>query len=125
MPLLMIKTSVSLSEEKKEAFLKAATKVLVDLGKKESHAMVLLEKVDASMGGEIGPTALAEFRSMVFPSHEQNNMMSEKLCRLFEEMLGVPGDRVFVNIVQVPQSCWGWKGGIVVWDNPSKKWVVR
>ena len=125
MPLLMIKTSVSLSEEKKEAFLKAATKVLVDLGKKESHAMVLLEKVDASMGGEIGPTAFAEFRSMVFQSHEQNNLMSEKLSQLFEEMLDIPSERVFIHVVQVPQSCWGWKGGIVVWDNPSKKWVVR
>jgi len=125
MPLLIIKTSVSLRKAEKEAFLKAATKVLVDAGKKKSHAMVLLEKVDASMGGEVGPTAFAEFRSMVFQTHEQNNDLSENLCTLFEEMLGVPSERVFINITQVPESCWGWKRGIVVWDNPSKQWVVR
>ena len=125
MPLLTIKTSASLSEEKKKTLLKAATKVLVDLGKKESSAMVLLETVDASMGGKLEPVAVAEFRSMIFQSHEQNNLMSEKLCRLFEEMLDIPNDRVFIHVLHVPEPSWGWKGGIVVWDNPSKKWVVR
>jgi phenylpyruvate tautomerase len=125
MPLLKVMTSVKLSEEKTKNFLKDATEVLVSLGKKESHAMVVLEKVDASMGGEQGPTVFAEFRSMVFQTHEQNNEMSNKLCELFRNELNVPIERTFINIIQVPESCWGWQGGIVVWDNSLKKWVVR
>jgi len=51
MPLMIIKTSAIFSEEKANEVLKAGTKVLADLGRKESHAMVLLQKVDGMMGG--------------------------------------------------------------------------
>ena len=125
MPLLKIMTSVKLSEEETTNFLKKATEALVSLGKSESHAMVLLEKVDASMGGEQGPTVFAEFRTMVVPTHEQNNEMSNKLCELFKNELKVPSERTYIHIIQVPESCWGSQGGIYVWDNPLKEWVVR
>lgn len=125
MPLLKIMTSVKLSEEKTTSFLKNSTEVLVSLGKPESHVMVVLEKVDASMGAEQGPTVFAEYRSMVVPTHEQNNEMSDKLCELFRNELKVPSERTYINIIQVPESCWGWQGGIVVWDNPLKEWIVR
>jgi phenylpyruvate tautomerase PptA (4-oxalocrotonate tautomerase family) len=126
MPLMIIKTSVSVPENKKEALLTSATKVLVEAaGKKESHVMVLLEKVDASMGGKVGAVAFVEIRSLIGLTHAVNHDISERVCDLLEEMLGVPGDRIFMNFTSVPESAWGWDHGIVVWDHDQKKWVIK
>jgi phenylpyruvate tautomerase len=126
MPLMKIQTSTPVSAERKQAFLKEATKIMVEAaGKKESHVMIVLEQMEASMGGEMGPTAFAEVRSMVGLTHEVNNNVSARLFELLEKELGVPNERFFINFIQIPEGCWGWKGGVVVWDHPQKKWIIK
>ncbi len=125
MPLMMIRTSVSLPESKAEEVLKAATKVIADLGRSESHAMVLIEKVYGSMGGKPGPVAFVEFRSMVGLTHEFNHKLSERLTPVLENLLGVPAHNVYINSVAIPENAWGWEGGISVWSYPQKKWIVE
>jgi phenylpyruvate tautomerase PptA (4-oxalocrotonate tautomerase family) len=124
MPLMIIRTSVSIPEAKKEELLKGATKVLVDAGKAESHVMVLLEKVDASMGGKVEPAACVEVRSMVGLTHEFNHKISEGICALLEKMLGISGHNIYLNFIPVSEGAWGWDRGITVYNYAQKKWVI-
>jgi phenylpyruvate tautomerase len=126
MPLLTIKTSVPVANEKKEELFKRATKMLVEAaGKNEANVMIYIEHCDGCMGGTIGPVAFAEIRSMVGLTHEVNNKISDRLCSLLNEMLGIPGENIYLNFVTVPETTWGWNHGIVVWDNPQKKWLIK
>ncbi len=125
MPLMMIKTSVELSESKAQEVLKAATKVIAALGRQESHAMVLLEKVYGSIGGKPGPMAFVEFRSMVGLTHEFNHKLSAQLTPVLENLLGISGHNIYINCVTIPENAWGWEGGISIWSHPQKKWIVE
>ena len=125
MPLMIIRTSVSLPKTEKEELLKASTQVLVDAGKPESHVMVLLEKVDASMGGKVGPAAFVEVRSMVGLTPEFNHKIAENMCPVLEKSLEISGHEIYLNFITVPVSAWGWDHGIVVWKNDQKNWVVE
>jgi len=125
MPLMIIRTSAQFSEEKAEELLKAATKVITDLGKPESHAMVLIQKVIGSMGGKPGPVAFVEFKSMVGLTHEFNHKFVEHLTPVLEDLLGITGHNIYINFTTVPETTWGWEGGIVIWSYPQKKWIVE
>jgi phenylpyruvate tautomerase PptA (4-oxalocrotonate tautomerase family) len=39
-----------------------------------------------------------------------NRQLSQKLCRLLNESLGVPESRIYLNFTEVAASNWGWKG---------------
>lgn len=125
MPLMIIKTSAELSEEKAEELLKEATKVITDLGKPKSHAMVLIQKVYGSMGGQPGPVAFVEFRSMVGLTHEFNHKLSKQITPVLQEILGISNHNIYVNFTLVPETAWGWEGGIVIWSYPEKKWIIE
>ena len=125
MPLLIIKTSVSVAEAKKEELLKAATKVLVDAGRPESHVMVLLEKVDGCMGGKVKPVAYVEMHSMGGLTHDFNHRVSEGMCSLLEKMLGVSGHDIYLNFILIPEGTWGCDHGIYIWKHPQKAWIVE
>jgi phenylpyruvate tautomerase PptA (4-oxalocrotonate tautomerase family) len=43
-------------------------------------------------------------------SSEVNRQLSQKLCRLLHESLGVPESRIYLNFTEVAASNWGWKG---------------
>jgi hypothetical protein len=122
---MIIKTSATISEKDKDKLLKAATKILVDAGKPESHVMIILEKVDSSMGGKIEDVAFVEVRSMVGLTPQFNHKISETLCPVIEEILNISGHNIYMNFMSVPVTAWGWDHGIVIWKDEEKKWVIE
>jgi hypothetical protein len=125
MPIMIIRTTASIPEGKKEEVLKAATKVLVDAGRRESHVMIVLEKIDASMGGKVGPIACVEMRSMGGLTHEFNHKISEGICSMLEKMLDIPGRNVYLNFIPIAEGAWGCNHGIYVYKPSQKEWVVE
>ncbi len=125
MPIMIIRTSVPVPDTKKEELLKAATKVLVDAGRPESHVMIVLEKVDGSMGGKMGPIACVEMRSMGGLTHEFNHKVSEGICGMLERMLGIPGHNIYLTFLLIPEGAWGCDHGIYIWKFSEKKWVIE
>ena len=110
MPFIDSKISVAVSDDKKEAIKSKLGQAVSVLGKTESFLMVgfdddydlyfagdKVEKgayVAVSLFGNASPSAYSE--------------MTGKICDIFEEELGIPGDRVYVTYRGV--SDWGWNG---------------
>jgi phenylpyruvate tautomerase PptA (4-oxalocrotonate tautomerase family) len=125
MPGILIKTSADV-EGKQEELFAAVTSLLVDkAGKKEAGVMVILEKVEARKGNKHVPVAFVEVRSLVGLDHAMNRTLAEGFCDLLGRILGIDGENIYINFMRIPETTWGWKGGIVLWDHAQQQWGVR
>lgn len=89
----------------------AADLVAVELGKPKELVMVALEPDTALFFcGSDGPAAFLELKSVGVPKRKMRQLCSA-LCALVERHLGIPDERVYVKIIDVPHGMWGWTGG--------------
>jgi phenylpyruvate tautomerase PptA (4-oxalocrotonate tautomerase family) len=51
-----------------------------------------------------------DIRSIGGLSDDVNRQLSQKICKLLKESLGVPPDRVYLNFTDVRPGNWGWNG---------------
>jgi len=109
MPLLRIQTNVDVDEDRQRALLTdASTCIASALSKPEQYVMVVVEAGQAMMfAAREDAAALVELRSIGLPQ-ARTPELSEALCGLLQERLGIPSDRVFINFLDVPRALWGW-----------------
>jgi phenylpyruvate tautomerase PptA (4-oxalocrotonate tautomerase family) len=60
-------------------------------------------------GGSDDPVAFLELKAIGLPARKTRRL-SEALCKLVEDHLGIPASRVYVKFITVPRGMWGWKG---------------
>ncbi len=111
MPYLMIQTSQSVDEKKRQAILqKASQRVAEILGKPERYVMVALE-TDTPMifDGSSDPTAYLEMKSIDLPEATTPEL-STALCDFVEENLAVRRNRVYIEFTNAAGHLWGWDG---------------
>jgi phenylpyruvate tautomerase PptA (4-oxalocrotonate tautomerase family) len=107
MPLVSIRTNVSLERKAELALASSATAVVAQaLGKPESVTMASVESgVSMTFGVTSEPTALFEVEGIELISEP-----AEDLCRvlsdLAEETIGVDSSRTFVKLGNVPRGYW-------------------
>lgn len=108
MPLIQIRTNVSLSEEATTVLLKEATTITArELGKPESIMMATASNGAAMLfGGTNDPTALFEIEGIELEAAPAP-ALCDALCDLAEAQLQVPANRVFVKLTNVPRGFWG------------------
>jgi phenylpyruvate tautomerase len=111
-PTLIIQhTGGELSEDKKEAFLKEASKTVSStLGKAESYVMVSLSPSTMSFGGKPGNAAFLYLASIGHIGPETNKPAARELTDLVEKHLGIPGDRVFIQFSDAAAANFAWQG---------------
>jgi len=111
MPLLKLETTASLSDDKRKTLLAALSRIVAEtIGKPEDYVMVTVSQAAILMSGKPGEAAFVDLRSIGGLSHDVNRQLSQKLCRLLHESLGVPESRIYLNFTEVAASNWGWKG---------------
>ncbi len=89
MPLLKLETTVVLSEDNRKSLLTSLSKAVAGtIGKPEQYVMV-------SIGGLTG---------------DVNRKLSQQICKLLNDSLGIAPDRVYLNFTDVEASNWGWNG---------------
>jgi phenylpyruvate tautomerase len=109
MPLLELKTSVPVPEDEREKLLKELSQIVAGaIGKPESYVMVALSQESLCMGGEAGPAAFADIRSIGGLKPSVNQSISKQLCSLLSQRLDIPGDRVYMNFIEISAPNWGW-----------------
>ena len=111
MPLLRLETSVALPEDKRKALLASLSKAVAEtIGKPEQYVMVTASQVATLMSGKPGDGAFVDLRSIGGLSDEVNRKLSQQVCKLLKDSLGISPDRVYLNFTDVEASNWGWNG---------------
>lgn len=111
MPLMKLKISISLSDEKRKDLLASMSKIVAEgIGKPERYVMVTIDEASIMIAGEYGDAAYAEVRSIGGLNGDVNRKISRKFCELLDESVGISADRVYINFIDVSASDWGWNG---------------
>ena len=111
MPLLRLDTTVALSDDKRKALLASLSQIVAEtIGKPEQYVMVTISPAAIGMSGKPGDAAFVDVRSIGGLGGEVNRQLSQKVCRLLNESLGVAQERIYLNFTEVEAGNWGWKG---------------
>ena len=111
MPLLKLETTVPLPEEKVKPLLTALSKTVASvIGKPEQYVMVAASRSDMVMSGKSGDAAFVDIRSIGGLNGETNRKLSQQICKLLKDSLGIASDRVYMNFADVEAVNWGWNG---------------
>ena len=111
MPLLRLETTVPLSEEKGKPLLAALSKaVAATIGKPEQYVMITFSQSAILMSGKAGDAAFVDIRSIGGLNGDTNRKLSQQICKLLRDSLGIAPDRVYVNFTDVEAGNWGWNG---------------
>jgi phenylpyruvate tautomerase PptA (4-oxalocrotonate tautomerase family) len=111
MPLLRLETSVALPEDKRNALLASLSKAVAEtIGKPEQYVMVTASQASTLMSGKPGDGAFVDLRSIGGLSDQVNRKLSQQVCKLLKDSLGISPDRVYLNFTDVEAPNWGWNG---------------
>jgi phenylpyruvate tautomerase PptA (4-oxalocrotonate tautomerase family) len=111
MPLLKLETTVALSDEKKKTVLTALSKAVADtIGKPEQYVMVSTSRSTMLISGKAVEAAFVDIRSIGGLNGETNRKLSQQICKLLKDSLGIAPDRVYLNFSDVEAGNWGWNG---------------
>ena len=111
MPLLKLETTVVLPEEKRKTLLAALSKAVAGtIGKPEQYVMVTIGSAAIHMSGKPGDAAFVDIRCISGLTGDANRNLSQQVCQLLNDSLGIPPDRVYLNFTDVKAGNWGWNG---------------
>src|SRR3974377_626738 len=111
MPLLKLETTVAIPEEKRKALLASLSKTVAEtIGKPEQYVMVAAGQVAILMSCSAEDAAFVDLRRIGGLTGGVNRKLSQKICALLQESLGVASNRVFLNFTEVDARNWGWQG---------------
>ncbi len=110
MPFIDSKITLPVSPEQKESIKSRLGKAVSIINKPESFLMVgLQDNYDLYMGGNKldkgAYVSVSLFGNATSSAYEK---MTEEICRIYEEELGIPGQAVYVTYHGV--NDWGWNG---------------
>jgi phenylpyruvate tautomerase PptA (4-oxalocrotonate tautomerase family) len=111
MPLLKLETTVALTEDKRQALLASLSKTVAEtIGKPQQYVMVTASQAAIQMSGSPGDAAFVDVRSIGGLTGEVNRKLSQKVCKLLNDTLGVPQNRIYLSFTEVEAKHWGWNG---------------
>ena len=62
------------------------------------------------MSGKSGDAAFVDIRGIGGLRGETNRKLSQQVCTLLKDSLGIAPDRVYLNFTDVEAGNWGWNG---------------
>lgn len=110
MPFIDSKVSVKVSEEKREAIKAELGQAVSVLNKSESFLMAGFDDEYCLYlaGNKLDKGAFVAVSLYGGASSEAYDKMTAEICRIYEQQLGIPKDKVYVSYTGVRD--WGWNG---------------
>ena len=97
--------------DKAKPLLAALSKAVAGtIGKPEQYVMITLSHSVTLMSGKAGDAAFVDIRSIGGLNGETNRKLSQQICKLLKDSLGIAPDRVYLNFSDVEAGNWGWNG---------------
>ncbi len=109
MPLIKLQTSVECSVETKKQLTLELSRICAEgIGKPESYVASIVEDgAVISFGGEFSDAAFIEVKSIGGLNADINNRLSGMICEALKSILGIEGDRVYINFNDISAQNWG------------------
>lgn len=110
MPFIDSKVTVKLSEEKKESLKAKLGKAAGIIGKSETFVMVgFNDEYPLYLGGnKLDKGAYVSVDVFGADNAPTCSEMTRKICEIYEEELGISGDKIYVEYRSTNE--WGWNG---------------
>ena len=111
MPLIKLRTNVSVTDEKKPELLSELSQLLAsETGKPERYVMVeIAEDRNMLFGGSADPLAYVECKSIGL-STAQAKSLSQSISQVLDTRMQISADRVYIEFSNCPAEFWGWNG---------------
>jgi phenylpyruvate tautomerase len=111
MPLLKLETTTALSDGQRQQLLASLSRIVADtIGKPEQYVMVTAGQAAILMSGKPGDAVFVDVRSIGGLTSDVNRKLSQQVCKLLQDSLAIPPDRVYLNFTDVKAGSWGWNG---------------
>jgi phenylpyruvate tautomerase len=113
-PLVQVFTNVPALEAPAErALLGELSRLLAShFGKPEQWVMTcLVPGLAMTFGGTTAPTAFAAVKNIGTMKPADTERLSRELCGRLEKALGVPPERIYIELTDAIDHMWGWNGG--------------
>lgn len=111
MPLLRLETTVVVPDEKRQTLLTALSRAVAEtIGKPEQYVMVSISQAGILMSGKAGDAAFVDVRGIGGLTGDVNERLSQQVCKLLKDSLGVASNRVYLNFTSLEAANWGWDG---------------
>ena len=113
MPLINVFTSAELPPaDKSEALLKDLSALLAKrFGKPERYVMTsLVPRPRMTFAGDGAPACFVEIKNIGEVSSALSRTLSADVSARLQAALGVPPDRIYLEIAHVEGHLWGWNG---------------
>jgi phenylpyruvate tautomerase PptA (4-oxalocrotonate tautomerase family) len=111
MPLLKLETTAAIPEDKRKGLLSSLSKILAGTtGKPEEYVMVTASQAAMVMAGRPGDAAFVDIRSIGALNADVNKMLSQQVCRIITNSVGISSERIYLNFTDVQADNWGWNG---------------
>ncbi len=112
MPFIRLETTETIPADRKAALCEKLSRTCAEtIGKPEQYQLAaVVDGLTMRFGGKPGPAAFVDIRSIGGLTAEKNRKLSERVCRLLAEELKLPGERVYLNMLEVPGGSWGHDG---------------
>jgi len=111
-PLVRLETTEKLQADRKASLCASLSALCAEaIGKPEEYQMaIVLDGLTIQRSGRPGPAAFVDIRSIGSLTRKVNQILSEKICHLLQQELDIPGDRVYLNMTDIPGDRWGHDG---------------
>ncbi|MBI5480407.1 MAG: hypothetical protein HY906_16205 [Deltaproteobacteria bacterium] len=113
MPYIKLETTQTIAADTKRGLCERLSRLCAEtIGKPEQYVQaVVVDGVAMVHGGEGGPAAFVDVRSIGGLSAKVCQALAAQVCALLDRDLGVPGSRVYLNFTEVAAAKWGHDGG--------------
>lgn len=110
MPMIDVKTTVQMSEEKKDILKTELGQAISVMGKPESYLMVGIEgeKILYFGGKKLDKGAFVQVNVLGTVNSAQSEKMSGRICGILEKEFGIPKNNVYITYQGYEN--WGWNG---------------
>jgi len=116
MPYIHSIVSVKMSQDQKDAVKSKLGQAINEMPGKSEESLMIAMQDDQSMyfrGKSKEKAAIVELKMLYTQTLEAKEDFTKKVCDIYSQELGIPGEEIFVAFTETEKGNWGWNGKLV------------
>lgn len=116
MPYIHSIVSVKMSQDQKDAVKSKLGQAINEMPGKSEESLMIAMQDDQTMyfrGKSKEKAAIVELKMLYTQTLEAKEDFTKKVCDIYSQELGIPGEEIFVAFTETEKGNWGWNGKLV------------